>query len=136
MLTIIAAGGLVFNENNELLMIFRRGKWDLPKGKLDKGEAIEECAVREVEEETGVTPIDLNNLIDITTHEYYDKWENATVLKKTYWYKMYTTSNKELIPQAEEEIQKAEWVAIQHIPEKLTNTYPNIIKVVGKVMAL
>ena len=51
---IIAAGGLVTNENNELLMIFRRGKWDLPKGKLDKGETIEECAIREVEEETGI----------------------------------------------------------------------------------
>ena len=56
---IIAAGGLVFNDKNELLMIFRRGKWDLPKGKLDEGEDIEDCAVREVKEETGldVTPV-------------------------------------------------------------------------------
>ena len=56
---IIAAGGLVTNKHNELLMIFRRAKWDLPKGKLDEGESIEACAVREVEEETGIKNISL-----------------------------------------------------------------------------
>jgi 8-oxo-dGTP pyrophosphatase MutT (NUDIX family) len=61
--TIVAAGGLVFNENKELLMIYRRSKWDLPKGKLDEGETIEECAIREVEEETGVQQIILGKLI-------------------------------------------------------------------------
>ncbi len=56
---VTAAGGLVENEKGEVLLIFRRGKWDLPKGKLDPGETIEQCAVREVEEETGLKNIEL-----------------------------------------------------------------------------
>src|SRR4051794_1665781 len=85
---IIAAGGLVTNEYNELLMIFRRGKWDLPKGKLDEGETIEQCAVREVEEETGIGNLELVKLVGITYHEYFDKHINTEVRKETHWFAM------------------------------------------------
>ena len=71
---IIAGGGLVLNEKNELLMIFRRGKWDLPKGKLDDDESIEQCAMREVKEETGIANLALVKFIGITNHEYFDNW--------------------------------------------------------------
>ena len=71
---IIAAGGLVLNEKNELLMIFRRNKWDLPKGKLDEGESIEACALREVKEETGLQKLKLEKFIDITFHDYADPY--------------------------------------------------------------
>jgi len=70
-----AGGGIVTNELGELLMIFRRGKWDLPKGKLDAGETIEECALREVNEETGVQNLELGKLIAITQHEYFDVFQ-------------------------------------------------------------
>ena len=72
--TIIAAGGIVMNPKQEILWIFRRGFWDLPKGKLDPGETIPQCALREVEEETGINDIQLNELITITYHEYFDKY--------------------------------------------------------------
>lgn len=134
MQTIIAAGGLVFNAANELLMIYRRGKWDLPKGKLDEGETIEACALREVEEETGVSPLNLGELVDITTHEYFDKWLNANVFKRTHWYRMKTSFKEQLIPQAEEDIEKVEWVAIKDIPEKLNNSYPNIVTAIQKAL--
>ena len=74
-----AGGGLVLNEKGELLMIYRRGKWDLPKGKLDEGETIEECAVREVMEETGVVNVERGELITIGHHEYFDRFK---ILKK------------------------------------------------------
>ena len=79
--TIIAAGGLVFNEKNELLMIYRRGKWDLPKGKLDEGERIEDCAVREVMEETGINRINISNKIGETYHAYFE--DEVILLKET-----------------------------------------------------
>ena len=81
---IIAAGGLVINENDELLMIFRRGKWDLPKGKLDKGESIADCALREVMEETGLQQVKIEKPLGITYHEYFDKRLRNDVIKETY----------------------------------------------------
>ena len=85
---IIAAGGLVQNEQGELLMIYRRGKWDLPKGKLDKNETIEACAVREVMEETGLTNIELGKWIDTGYHLYFDPYLNEDVIKETHWFAM------------------------------------------------
>ena len=78
-----AGGGLVLNDQKEYLLIHRLGQWDLPKGKLEKGENISECAVREVEEETGLQNIRLGNLMDITYHLYVLK--NRMVIKETYW---------------------------------------------------
>ena len=68
---VLASGGLIRNEQNEILLIFRRGKWDLPKGKLDAGETLETCAVREVEEETGLRNIELQQPLTITYHTYH-----------------------------------------------------------------
>lgn len=130
---IVAAGGLVFNEKKQLLMIFRREKWDLPKGKLDKGEKIEDCALREVEEETGLKKLVLKNFAGLTYHEYFDKYSNKNVTKETHWYEMFAPGDQPLTPQTEEDIQEIEWVDEKHIREKLNNTYPNIIEIVEKV---
>ena len=130
---IIAAGGLVFNDKNQLLMIFRRGKWDLPKGKLDEGENIEDCAVREVKEETGLTEVALKNFAGITYHEYFDKYSNDNALKETHWYKMHAPANQPLVPQTEEDIEIIEWVDAKHIPEKLQNSYVNIVEIIDKL---
>jgi len=128
--TIIAAGGLVFNEQQELLMIFRRGKWDLPKGKLDEGELIETCAVREVEEETGLRNVILGDLITKTYHEYFDKWIEEDVIKETWWYEMKVTDSPTLIPQVEEDIEKVVWANEKEVAVFLKNSYPTIVDLV------
>jgi len=130
---IIAAGGLVLNDEKQLLMIFRRGKWDMPKGKLDDGEKIEDCAVREVKEETGLQKIDLEDLTGLTYHEYFDTHSNEDVIKETHWFKMHASGNQQLIPQLEEHIEKIEWVNDKNIGEKLNNSYKNIIEIIGKL---
>lgn len=124
-----AGGGLVENENQEILMIYRRGKWDLPKGKLDEGETLEECAVREVKEETGLKNIQLLNFLVTTYHTYHAF--NQFILKETYWYRMKTISAQKLTPQTEEDIVQIEWVKPEGMPEKLIHTYPSIRDVLG-----
>jgi ADP-ribose pyrophosphatase YjhB (NUDIX family) len=131
---IIAAGGLVTNTDENILMIFRRGKWDLPKGKLDKGETIEECAVREVEEETGLKNIILGDFLLVTEHQYFDQWIKEDVLKKSHWYKMNITDEQKLVPQTEEDITEIKWVNKDELAKCLLNTYPSIIEVINKYL--
>jgi 8-oxo-dGTP pyrophosphatase MutT (NUDIX family) len=109
---IIAAGGLVTNPQGQILWIFRRGFWDLPKGKLDEGETIQTCAVREVEEETGIKNIRLHELLKFTNHIYFDTHLNQEVVKRTYWFHMTIPTAQIGIPQISEDIEKIEW---QHI---------------------
>ena len=127
---IIAAGGLVTNNKNELLLIFRRKKWDLPKGKLDEEETIETCAVREVQEETGLKNIELEKFIGKTYHEYFDKWLQKDVIEETWWYAMNVSENETLIPQTEEDIEKIIWANQTTLQQCLENTYPSIIEII------
>ena len=130
MIKIIAAGGIVENENKEILLIFRRGKWDLPKGKLDEGETIEECAVREVEEETGLRSIQQGELIEVTLHNYLEK--GTEIEKETYWYAMKVEGEQNLVAQIEEDIEDIKWVKESELPLYLSNTYNNIIDIIEK----
>ncbi len=130
--TIIAAGGLVLNDRGELLMIFRRGKWDLPKGKLDEGETIEDCALREVREETGLVNVERGELIDIGYHEYFDPYVNADVIKETHWYAMRARGEQSLTPQTEEDITEIKWVAGDELETCLQNSYANVVDVIRK----
>ena len=125
---ITAAGGLVQNNEGSILLIFRRGFWDLPKGKLDAGELIPECAVREVREETGLQTIKLGPFICMTTHAYFDKWLQKDVIKETHWFAMKATSlePETLNPQTEEDIEKIEWVPVSELDQYLLQTYPTI----------
>ncbi len=122
-----AAGGLVFNENNECLMIFRRGMWDLPKGKIEKKENIKQCALREVEEECGITHINLEDEITITYHIYNLK--GTSCLKPSHWFLMRVDGSPMLIPQAEEYIDKAKWVTMEKANELLDEAFPSIKEV-------
>ena len=127
---ITAAGGLVLNDANELLMIFRRGKWDLPKGKLDAGETIEACALREVKEETGLQQIILVQPVGITWHEYFDKYTQQEVIKETHWFEMKADGNQKLVPQTEEDIEQIVWANPETIEKSLTNSYKNIVEII------
>lgn len=102
-----AAGGFVQNAENELLVFFRRGSWDLPKGKIDDGETPEQAAIREVQEETGLVNLVLEKFITHTYHTYELKGER--ILKKTWWYRMKTTDSQ-VVPQTEEDIEEIRWV--------------------------
>ena len=92
-----AAGGLVLNSQKEFLFIFRGGKWDLPKGKIEKGEQIKETALREVEEECGISKLSLGEFLITTHHVFFHN--NKNKLKETYWFEIETKSNGVLIPQ-------------------------------------
>lgn len=121
---VTAAGGLVENETGEYLLIHRRGKWDLPKGKLDPGETIEQCAVREVEEETGLQQLQLQQLLTITYHTYKEFGKH--ILKDSHWYTMKVKGNQLLTPQTEEDIDTVEWVNKNELHNYLNNTFPSI----------
>lgn len=121
---IVAAGGLVFNDIGDILAIYRRGHWDLPKGKLEKNESIEEAAMREVREETGIQNIDLGFHVGKTYHTYSTK-KHKRVLKVSYWYHM-NSKDIELTPQAEEDIEKAEWVNLENFVTDYLPIYKNI----------
>ncbi len=118
-----AAGGVVCNENQEVVMICRNGRWDLPKGHREAGESFAVCAAREAEEETGVKVESVGRLLCTTLHCYnlYGRWE----MKHTAWYEM-QASAMELTPQSEEGIVSAEWVAIAEVAERIKDSYPTI----------
>ncbi len=130
--TIIAGGGLVLNDAGELLMIYRRGKWDLPKGKLDKGETIEACAVREVQEETGLVAVSLGNFITISYHEYFDLYLKEEVVKESHWYAMTAPGIQALIPQTAEDITEIRWVSGDALEACLLDSYETVVDVVRK----
>lgn len=119
-----AAGGLVKNENNEVLFIFRRGKWDLPKGHLEKNEKPEKGALREVKEETGLKKVKLSLPLATTFHTYHEG--TRFILKETRWFLMEATSKQALIPQAEEEISDIKWVKQSGMKEYLELSFPSI----------
>ncbi|MFZ9694951.1 MAG: NUDIX hydrolase [Chitinophagaceae bacterium] len=124
-----AGGGVVQNGKNEILLIFRRGKWDLPKGKLDDGETIERCAVREVLEETGLTSAKLSRPLCTTWHIYQEG--SSFILKQTDWFRMKVVGSPELIPQQEEEITDITWAPTNDLEKYQENTFPSVKEVLG-----
>ena len=122
-----AAGGIVYNENGKMLFIHRLGKWDLPKGKREKGEEIERCAKREIEEECQVNQLNIIRSLPSTYHCYF--YKGSWVMKKTYWYEMKTTYKGKLVPQKEEGIEKVEWLGIKDLDQVYNNTYLSIKEV-------
>ena len=119
-----AGGGLVKNPKDEVLFIFRLGKWDLPKGKMEEGESIENVALREVEEECGIAGLEIVRPLANTYHIYEHKGE--AILKKTLWFEMFCASQCALTPQKEEGITEAKWLDKDQAQVALRNTYPAI----------
>jgi 8-oxo-dGTP pyrophosphatase MutT (NUDIX family) len=125
-----AAGGLVKNDQEQFLFIFRNKRWDLPKGKVEKGEKMKEAALREVEEECGVKILQNNEKLCRTYHFY--ELSGKIVLKKTNWYNMTVEGSPELIPQKEEGITRAEWLSKGQLAPVIKNTFPLILDVLEK----
>lgn len=129
-----AAGGVVRNEDYKLLWIFRLGKWDLPKGKLEKNESFKVAAIREVEEECNVQAT-LEFKLCTTYHTYTHK--NQRVLKRTKWYMMHTNQKHKLVPQKEENIERVEWLTQSEMNNMaLSNTYSSIRYVIQRFSLL
>lgn len=125
---VLAAGGLV-HDGNEVLLIFRRGKWDLPKGKLDEHEDLEACAVREIKEETGLNSIKLEGMLCTTYHTYHERSEY--ILKESHWYLIQGNMQEPFVPQLDEDIEKCEWVSMEKLAPYMENTFPSILDVVN-----
>ena len=121
--SITAAGGLV-QKGESFLFIYRNGKWDLPKGKLEKNEIISECAIREVEEECGIEDLTIIRKLMITYHVY--TLGEKRILKDTHWYLMKSNYSFALTPQLEEGIERVEWKKESDIPKILKNSFSNI----------
>ncbi|MDC0313951.1 NUDIX domain-containing protein [Flavobacteriales bacterium] len=127
--TVQAAGGVVINNKDQVLFIFRNGFWDLPKGKVEDEEAISIAAIREVEEECGISKPTLISKLLVTYHTYDTYGENC--IKPTHWYLMQYEGDEELLPQEEEGITNVQWVNQEDIASKMLNTYGSIIDVIG-----
>ena len=121
------AGGGIVEKEGKLLLIYRKKKWDLPKGKLDAGETIEACALREVAEETGVKA-NLETEITAIWHTYISN--KKYVLKKTYWYAMICENDEKMEPQKGEGIKKVEWMDMDEVRKSLKDSYRSIRHVV------
>ncbi len=120
-----AAGGVVRNQSNHRLFIFRFGRWDLPKGKIEKGESPREAALREVSEETGLPEQEILAELPSTYHIYEHKGKK--VLKRTYWYSMYYNGSSQPVPQTEEGITEARWFNPEDFKTVTNNTYASLL---------
>lgn len=127
-----AAGGVVRLAGTEkILFIFRRGYWDLPKGKVEDGEEVSAAAIREVEEETGANKLELGIALPSTYHTYRNRKGNR-VLKPTYWFAMETT-DEHLVPQAEEDIEIAQWCSAPEVMAASAPIYGNLRYLLGQL---
>ena len=125
-----AAGGIVLNKAGEILFIKRLGYWDLPKGKVEKNEELKKAAIREVEEECGITAPNIEKKLLKTFHTYTAKGKEY--LKTTHWYLMTYSGSEPLVPQAEEGITEVLWVQKEKMEPQVDNTYNSIIDVLNK----
>lgn len=124
-----AAGGLVKNAKAEFLFILRHGKWDLPKGKIEKGETVERAAVREVEEECGIGKLKIIKQLPPTYHTYELKGQQ--ILKPSYWFEMSSNDTSNLVPQTEEGITDVRWLKLNDLEMVRNNTYESILDVIA-----
>jgi len=125
--TIQAAGGLVFNKQNQILLIKRLGVWDLPKGKIDNGESKFEGAIREVEEECGIDELTIVKEYPCSFHTY--KLKGHRFLKQTFWFKMESDFKGKLVPQTEENITEVMWTDWDELDIEKLDTYQSIREV-------
>ncbi|RYY44360.1 MAG: NUDIX domain-containing protein [Chitinophagaceae bacterium] len=125
-----AAGGLVYTDAGDLLLIHRLGHWDLPKGKLDEGESLEECAIREISEETGAEKLTLEKPLHVSYHTYQQ--DGRKILKESHWYLVRAAEKTPLTPQTAENIAQCIWVPIGEIQPYIDGSYASVADVLKK----
>lgn len=125
-----AAGGIVKNEEQEILFIKRLGKWDLPKGKIEVGESSEVASLREVEEETAIKNLKLIDFLTSTYHIYIDRYQQ-NILKITHWYSMNHHGKEIAKPQYEEGITEVSWKTQEEI---LAEVYPSTFRNIKMIL--
>ncbi|HRE52850.1 MAG TPA: NUDIX domain-containing protein [Flavitalea sp.] len=130
---ITAAGGVVFNDKEQVLLIHRRNKWDLPKGKLEPGESIEACAIREVQEETGLEKLAVDKFLLTTFHVYEERGKH--ILKDTHWYRMTAHGQQSVTPQQEEEITRIVWTDTATLPDYTRHAYTLIAETLDAALS-
>lgn len=130
---IFAAGGLVFNDKKEILMIYRFGKWDFPKGKIENGESAIDAAMREVAEETGVANFTNCQPFSSTFHIY--SMDNQRILKETTWFIMQGGTLCKLTPQLEENITAVQWTPVESLHDFLKDSYPSLQHLASKLQS-
>jgi 8-oxo-dGTP pyrophosphatase MutT (NUDIX family) len=134
-----AAGGLVQNDESSLLFIKRLGVWDLPKGKIEKRESPENAAIREVEEECGLSELEIIRPLDSTFHIYrspYLTFPKNLVLKETQWFLMHYSGSEIPAPQVEEDIEEVRWISASEMEEVMGNTYSSLREFLKNVLPL
>ena len=124
---VVAAGGLVYTPQKDLLLIHRLGRWDLPKGKLEDGESLENCALREIEEETGAGQLSIDKPLMITYHTYHQNGKNN--LKESHWYLVKAKEKTNLSPQTEEDVTQCLWVPLAGIGPYIDGAFASIADV-------
>ena len=127
-----AAGGLVLNQKEQILFIDRIGFWDLPKGKVEKGEELKNAAIREVEEECGISQPKIIRKLIKTYHTYSAKGKDY--FKTTHWYLMSYNGSEKLIPQIEEGIVDVQWVSNNQMEPQMSRTYPSVVEVLSSYL--
>jgi len=127
-----AAGGAVISKKDEVLMIFRHGRWDLPKGKKNAGERNRETAIREVMEETGLKQLEIKKKLSVTYHFY--RRNKKLIVKKTHWFLMKAKRKQEMIPAIQEGIEKVKWVPFENARRKSNKTFRSITEVLNKTI--
>ncbi len=129
-LTVVkAAGGLVYTPDHHVLLIFRRGKWDLPKGKLDLNEDLASCAEREIREETGLQQLSMEKPLSVTHHTYHEFGKH--ILKESHWFLFSAEKQVSFLPQLEEDIEKCEWVHVSQLVSYMENAHASVVDVVN-----
>jgi 8-oxo-dGTP pyrophosphatase MutT (NUDIX family) len=124
---VYAAGGLVRNGEGKYLIMRRRDKWDLPKGKVNRDETFEKAAIREVTEECGLHDLEICGPLLSTYHAYW--LDEQTILKRTSWFEMVNHGNEEPVPQQDEDITEIKWVSKEDLGRITGNTYMSVIDV-------
>jgi len=125
-----AAGGIVENELKEVLLIHRKGFWDLPKGKIEPGETEDVAARREVREECGVVNLEIRQKLLVTYHAYV--LQGKDILKVSHWYLMFCPGSETLKPQTEEDITEIKWQKIVLQDLKKAMMYKSIQLALGE----
>lgn len=131
---VVAAGGLVHTAENDLLLIRRLGRWDLPKGKLDEGESLEECALREIHEETGAEGLMIEQPLAVTYHTYHQNGKNN--LKESHWFLVKAAKKTPLTPQTEEDVTQCIWVPLHEIETYRDGAFASVAEVLKQGSAI